>query len=111
MRWKKEETADDARSLSVPDYLVSVLDVIDAEYLLLQPGEIVVKNSREIDSFGLMRDNKLNSEQILNLVRAARRSSKYQEATQNSHEVQLEQAHMTYWFVFHLLAATDWRLF
>ncbi|MEY3336819.1 MAG: hypothetical protein RL771_791 [Actinomycetota bacterium] len=81
MRWKKEGISDDARSLSVPDYLVNVLDVIDAEYLLLQPGEIVVKNSREIDSFGLIRDNKLNSEQILNLVRAARRSTEYQEAT------------------------------
>jgi len=81
MRWKKDGSPDDARSLSVPDYLVNVLDVIDAEYLLLQPGEIVVKNSREIDSFGLIRDSKLNSEQILNLVRAARRSTEYQEAT------------------------------
>ena len=81
MLWKKDESADELRSLSIPDYLVNVLDVIDAEYLLLQPGEIVVKSSREINSFGLVRDNKLNSEQILNLVRAARRSNKYQEAT------------------------------
>ena len=81
MLWKKDESSDELRSLSIPDYLVNVLDVIDAEYLLLQPGEIVLKSSREIDSFGLVRDNKLNSEQILNLVRAARRSNKYQEAT------------------------------
>jgi two-component system sensor histidine kinase SenX3 len=81
MLWKKDESSDELRPLSIPDYLVNVLDVIDAEYLLLQPGEIVVKSSREIDSFGLVRDSKLNSEQILNLVRAARRSSKYQEAT------------------------------
>ena len=81
MRWRKEESSDELRALSIPDYLVNVLDVIDAEYLLLEPGELVVKNSREIDSFGLIRDNKLNSEQILNLVRAARRSNKYQEAT------------------------------
>mgnify|MGYP000418323648 CR=1 FL=1 len=81
MRWRKEGSSDELRSLSIPDYLVNVLDVIDAEYLLLEPGEFVVKNSREIDSFGLIRDNKLNSEQILNLVRAVRRSNKYQEAT------------------------------
>ena len=81
MRWRKEGSSDELRSLSIPDYLVNVLDVIDAEYLLLEPGEFVVKNSREIESFGLIRDNKLNSEQILNLVRAARRSNKYQEAT------------------------------
>ena len=81
MLWKKDESSDALRSLSIPDYLVNVLDVIDAEYLLLAPGEIIVKSSREIDSFGLVRDNKLNSEQILNLVRAARRSNKYQEAT------------------------------
>ena len=78
---RKDESSDALRSLSIPDYLVNVLDVIDAEYLLLAPGEIIVKSSREIDSFGLVRDTKLNSEQILNLVRAARRSSKYQEAT------------------------------
>jgi two-component system sensor histidine kinase SenX3 len=81
MRWKKEESSAELRSLSIPDYLVNVLDVIDAEYLLLEPGEVVVKNSREINSLGLIRDNKLNSEQILNLVRAVRRSNKYQEAT------------------------------
>ena len=81
MRWRKDESSEQLRSLSIPDYLVSVLDVIDAEYLLLEPGEIVVKSSREIESFGLVRDNKLNSEQILNLVRAVRRSNKYQEAT------------------------------
>ena len=42
MRWRKEGSSDELRSLSIPDYLVSVLDVIDAEYLLLEPGEIVV---------------------------------------------------------------------
>ena len=81
MRWKKEGSSEEDRSLSVLDYLVSILDVIDAEYLILEPGEIVVKNSRDINSLGLIRDSKLTSEPILNLVRAARRSSKYQEAT------------------------------
>jgi two-component system sensor histidine kinase SenX3 len=81
MRWKKEESSADLRSLSILDYLVNVLDVIDAEYLILEPGEIVVRNSRDIHSLSLIRDDKLNSEQILNLVRAVRRSNKYQEAT------------------------------
>ena len=81
MRWKKEESSAELSSLSILDYLVNVLDVIDAEYLILEPGEIVVRNSRDIHSLGLIRDDKLNSEQILNLVRAVRRSNKYQEAT------------------------------
>ena len=81
MRWKKEESSAELRSLSILDYLVSVLDVIDAEYLILEPGEIVLRNSRDIHSLSLIRDDKLNSEQILNLVRAVRRSNKYQEAT------------------------------
>jgi two-component system sensor histidine kinase SenX3 len=81
MRWNKEGSSDEERSPFVLDNLVSVLDVIDAEYLLLQPGEIVLRNSRDIHSLGLIRDDKLNSEQILNLVRAVRRSNEYQEAT------------------------------
>ena len=81
MRWKKEESSAELSSLSILDYLVNVLDVIDAEYLILEPGEIVVRNSRDIHSLGLIRDDKLNAEQILNLVRAVRRSNKYQEAT------------------------------
>jgi len=81
MRWKKEESSAELRSLSILDYLVNVLDVIDAEYLILEPGEIVLRNSRDIHSLSLIRDDKLNSEQILNLVRAVRRSNKYQEAT------------------------------
>ncbi|MTB21929.1 MAG: hypothetical protein F2918_04185, partial [Actinobacteria bacterium] len=47
---RKDDSSDALRSLSIPDYLVNVLDVIDAEYLLLAPGEIIVKSSREIDS-------------------------------------------------------------
>ncbi len=44
MRWKKEESSAELSSLSILDYLVNVLDVIDAEYLILEPGEIVVRN-------------------------------------------------------------------
>jgi len=58
-----------------------LLRIIDAESLVLAPGEIVVNSSDRTDALGLVRDGRLVSEPILHLVRAARRAGEYQEAT------------------------------
>ncbi len=65
----------------VPAGVDDLLRIIDAESLLLSPGEIVLQSSDRTDALGLIKDGRLVSEPILQLVRAARRAGEYQEAT------------------------------
>jgi two-component system sensor histidine kinase SenX3 len=66
---------------SLPPGIVDLLEVVDAEYLLLAPGEIVIRASDASSTLGLVRDGKLASDEVLNIVRACRRSQIAQEAT------------------------------
>ena len=66
---------------SLPSGIVDLLEVVDAEYLLLAPGEIIIRASDASTTLGLVRDGKLVSDEILNIVRACRRSQVAQEAT------------------------------
>jgi len=68
-------------STQIPAGIVDLLEVVDAEYLLLAPGEIVVRASDASTTLGLVRDGKLVSNEILNIVRACRRSQISQEDT------------------------------
>lgn len=73
---------ESANSLaSLPTGIVDLLEVVDAEYLLLAPGEFVVRASDASSILGMVRDGKLVSDEILNIVRACRRSQIAQEAT------------------------------
>ena len=68
-------------STQIPIGIVDLLEVVDAEYLLLAPGEIVIRASDASTTLGLVRDGKLVSNEILNIVRACRRSQISQEDT------------------------------
>ena len=73
---------ESANSLaSLPTGIVDLLEVVDAEYLLLAPGELVIRASDASSTLGMVRDGKLVSDEILNIVRACRRSQIAQEAT------------------------------
>ena len=61
--------------------MTALLENIDAESIVLSPGEFVVYESESIDAFNLIRENRLNNESLLQLVRAVRRSKTMQEAT------------------------------
>lgn len=68
-------------SAQIPAGIVDLLEVVDAEYLLLAPGEIVLRASDASTILGMVRDGKLVSNEILNIVRACRRSQISQEDT------------------------------
>ena len=59
-------------STQIPAGIVDLLEVVDAEYLLLAPGEIVVRASDASTTLGLVRDGKLVSNEILNIVRESK---------------------------------------
>ena len=43
-------------SAQIPSGIVDLLEVVDAEYLLLAPGEIVLRASETSSTLGMVRD-------------------------------------------------------
>ena len=74
-------TLSEAPLWEIPEGTLDLLEILDAEYLLLASGEVVLNSSRGTTSLGLIRDSRVTSEAIINLVRAVRRSNIFQEAT------------------------------
>jgi two-component system sensor histidine kinase SenX3 len=60
---------------------IDLLKVIDAEYIVLSSQDTVLENTQGTLSLGILRDGRIGSQPIFNLVRAVRRSGKYQEET------------------------------
>ena len=81
MFWrKKSEVAVDS-GWEIPKSLLELLEILDAEYLILAPGEQVLSSSAGTGALAMIREGRLISTPLLNLVRAVRRSNVYQEAT------------------------------
>lgn len=68
-------------SLEIPSGVLDLLHIIDAEFLILAPGEVVLRSSAHSEALSLVKEGRLVSDPILALVRAVRRSREYQEAT------------------------------
>ncbi len=65
----------------MPEAVQDLLKLFDAENILLGNGEVVLAQSEGISTLNLIRDQHLNNESLLRLVRATRRSGKTQEVT------------------------------
>lgn len=68
-------------ALEIPSGVLDLLQIIDAEFLVLAPGEVVLRSSTHSGALGLVKEGRLVSDPILALVRAVRRSRQYQEGT------------------------------
>lgn len=66
---------------ALPAELLDLLASVDAESLVVAPGEQVVFASPGIATFNLTRDSRILSDSLLMLIRAVRRSGLKQEAT------------------------------
>jgi len=67
--------------VGLPQLAIDLLEVIDAEYIILTPFDVVLESSNGIRALGIIKDIRITSQPILNLVRAVRRSGKYEEQT------------------------------
>lgn len=74
MRGKDRESVVIKPVLELPHEIFDLLQAFDVDYLIVEPGEKVVANSPRISQLGLVKDNRINSEQILNLIKSVRRS-------------------------------------
>ena len=81
MFWRRDKEISVEKGWEIPQSLLELLEILDAEYLILAPGEQVLSSSAGISALVMLRDNRLVSTPLLNLVRAVRRSNVFQEAT------------------------------
>ena len=82
--FKDKENAKPKPDISSPDLSTQgfdLLQAIDAESVVVAPGEIVIYYSNGITNLNLIKDEKIQNIDLLNLVRAVRRSGVLQEAT------------------------------
>ena len=65
----------------LPQSLLDLLKLFDAENIVLGNGDVVLEHSDGVTTLNIIRDQYLNNEFMLRLVRATRRSGKTQEVT------------------------------
>lgn len=66
--------------LEIPREVFDILQVVDAEYLIVEPGDTVIGSSVRMESLGVIKSGKVANEDIRNLIRQARRNSELNQA-------------------------------
>jgi two-component system, OmpR family, sensor histidine kinase SenX3 len=83
MRFRKDATEVDQR-LEIPELLIRALNSLESESLLVLPGEVILHQSEGLVNFGVLRDGRIASEDLIALIRGVRRSN---EARRGSIEI------------------------
>ena len=81
--FKDRESSDSQttkKSIDLSTQSFDLLHAIDAESIVVAPGETVIYYSDGITTFNLIKDEKIQNADLVNLVRAVRRSGDLQEA-------------------------------
>ena len=73
MKFRKD--ANDLQSHELPDILLTVLQSLEVESMILLPGDVILFQSSGISSFGLLKDDRLSSEELSALIRVVRRTN------------------------------------
>lgn len=74
LRIKGEAEFNDAPEL-LPEILITTLLALQSDSLILLPGEVPIFQSAGVSNFGVVRENRVVSEELLALVRVVRRTS------------------------------------
>ncbi len=71
----RRESNDLEDRIEIPDLLIKALESLESESLLVLPGEVIVYESDGLSSFGLVRDGRVTSEELIALIRVVRRTN------------------------------------
>ena len=75
--WSRREVGDETNfgsTSEIPEILETALLANEDESMILSPGETAIFQTSGIGALGVLRDNRLASEELLALVRLVRRS-------------------------------------
>jgi two-component system sensor histidine kinase SenX3 len=79
--WRRDK-ADDAQSQrELPLLLINVLNQLDGASLVIAPGEVAIFIDPEAEQLGILRDGRIQSEELLASIRVVRRTNVKQTGT------------------------------
>ena len=74
MKFRKNSESEETGS-ELPDLLIKTLNSLDTESLVVLPGEVVIYQSEGLPAYGLIKEGKIASEELLALLRVVRRTN------------------------------------
>ena len=79
--WRRAK-ADEAQSQrELPILLINVLNQLDGASLVIAPGEVAIFTNSEAEQLGILRDGRIQSEELLASIRVVRRTNVQQTGT------------------------------
>ena len=79
--WRRSK-ADEAQSQrELPLLLINVLNQLDGASLVIAPGEVAIFTNSEAEQLGILRDGRIQSEELLASIRVVRRTNTKQTGT------------------------------
>jgi two-component system sensor histidine kinase SenX3 len=79
--WRRSK-ADEAQSQrELPLLLLNVLNQLDGASLVIAPGEVAIFTNSEAEKLGILRDGRIQSEELLASIRVVRRTNAKQTGT------------------------------
>jgi two-component system, OmpR family, sensor histidine kinase SenX3 len=79
--WRRAKAEEAQSQRELPLLLVNVLNQLDGASLVIAPGEVAIFTNLEAEQLGILRDGRIQSEELLASIRVVRRTNAKQTGT------------------------------
>jgi two-component system sensor histidine kinase SenX3 len=79
--WRRAKAEEIRGQRELPNLLIGVLNQLDGASLVVAPGEVAIFTNSEADHLGILRDGRIQSEELLASIRVVRRTNIKQTGT------------------------------
>ena len=79
--WRREKSINTQERRDLPMLLLNTLNQLDGASLIIAPGEIAIFANLEAEKLGILRDGRIQSEELLASIRVVRRTNVKQTGT------------------------------
>ena len=79
--WRRSKADETQSQRELPLLLLNVLNQLDGASLVIAPGEVAIFNNPEAEQLGILRDGRIQSEELLASIRVVRRTNAKQTGT------------------------------
>jgi two-component system, OmpR family, sensor histidine kinase SenX3 len=79
--WRRAKAEEAQSQRKLPLMLTAVLDQLDGASLVIAPGEVAIFTNLEAEQLGILRDGRIQSEELLASIRVVRRTNAKQTGT------------------------------
>ena len=79
--WRRAKAEEAQSQRKLPHLLTTVLNQLDGASLVIAPGEVAIFTNLEAEQLGILRDGRIQSEELLASIRVVRRTNAKQTGT------------------------------